>query len=124
VDKWHARSKLITPHALLAATSRSSATKLAPPATKAHFLARHLYRGDAIVARGAVAEPRLPAQSRDCAEWKRRSVDAGRGCAGMDRAQRAEVENCLLSSCRHEDQPPVRAALPVDAVYICSPGAG
>ena len=98
--------------------------RFAPPATKAHFLARTYLEGDAIVADARSATPRMLPETPGFIE----AMDASGawtpvGIALAMTEPNGPVEHAffveLLGTIEHR----LRAALPVDAVYICSHGA-
>jgi microcystin degradation protein MlrC len=99
--------------------------KFAPPATKAHFLARTYLEGDAIVTEARSLNPTMLPETPGFVE----AMDASGpwtpvGIALAMTEPNGPVEHAffveLLDTIGHR----LRAALPVDAVYICSHGAG
>ncbi len=98
--------------------------KFAPIATKAHFTARTYLEGDAIVAEARASNPRMLAETPGFVA----AMDASGpwvpvGIALAMTEPNGPVEHGffveLLDTIEHR----LRAALPVDAVYICSHGA-
>src|ERR1700741_229668 len=99
--------------------------KFAPVATKAHFTARTYLEGDAIVADARSTNPRmLPETPGFVAAMDASGPWAPVGIALAMTEPNGPVEHTffleLLDTIHHR----LTAALPVDAVYICSHGAG
>src|SRR5438309_2280434 len=99
--------------------------KFAPPATKAHFLARTYLEGGAIVEEARSPTPTmLPETPGFVAEMDASGAWTPVGIALAMTEPNGPVEHAffleLLDTISHR----LRAALPVDAVYICSHGAG
>ncbi|MBV8937452.1 MAG: M81 family metallopeptidase [Alphaproteobacteria bacterium] len=99
--------------------------KFAPPATKAHFLARTYLEGDAILLDARSPNPvMLPETPGFVAAMDASGPWAPIGIALAMTEPNGPVEHSffveLLDTIRHR----LEAALPVDAVYICSHGAG
>src|SRR6202007_1077483 len=99
--------------------------KFAPPATKAHFLARTYLEGDAIVAEARSANPTmLPETPGFVAAMDASGPWTPRGTAWAMTDPNAPVEHAYFAELLDTISRRLRAALPVDAVYICSHGAG
>ena len=99
--------------------------KFAPIATKAHFTARTYLEGDAIVAEARAPTPRmLPETPGFVAAMDASGPWTPVGIALAMTEPNGPVEHGffveLLDTIEHR----LRVALPVDAVYICSHGAG
>ncbi|MBV9687585.1 MAG: M81 family metallopeptidase, partial [Alphaproteobacteria bacterium] len=99
--------------------------KFAPPATKAHFLARTYLEGDTILLDARSPNPvMLPETPGFVAAMDASGPWAPVGIALAMTEPNGPVEHSffveLLDTIRHR----LEAALPVDAVYICSHGAG
>ena len=99
--------------------------KFAPPATKAHFIARTYLEGDAIIEEARSPNPTmLPEIPGFVAAMDAAGPWAPVGIALAMTEPNGPVEHSffveLLDTITHR----LEAALPVDAVYICSHGAG
>jgi len=99
--------------------------KFAPPATKAHFLARTYLEGDAIVAEARLPTPTmLPETPGFVAAMDASGAWIPVGIALAMAEPNGPVEHAFFVELRDTISCRLRAALPVDAVYICSHGAG
>ena len=99
--------------------------KFAPMATKAHFLARTYLEGDAIVEDARSATPRmLPETPGFIAAMDASSAWTPVGVALAMTEPNGPVEHAFFVELLDTIERRLRAALPVDAVYICSHGAG
>ena len=99
--------------------------KFAPPATKAHFLARTYLEGDAIVAEARSANPTmLPETPGFVAAMDASGPWTPIGIALAMTEPNGPVEHAFFAELLDTISRRLRAALPVDAVYICSHGAG
>src|ERR1700748_1428686 len=99
--------------------------KFAPPATKAHFLARTYLEGDAIVAEARSANPTmLPETPGFVAAMDASGPWTPVGIALAMTEPNGPVEHAFFVELLDAISRRLRAALPVDAVYICSHGAG
>src|SRR5205823_2019332 len=99
--------------------------KFAPVATKAHFLARTYLEGDAIVEDARSATPRmLPETPGFIAAMDASSAWTPVGVALAMTEPNGPVEHAFFVELLDTIERRLRAALPVDAVYICSHGAG
>src|SRR6201993_3067049 len=99
--------------------------KSAPPATKAHFLARTYLEGDAIVAEARSVNPTMLPETPGFAA----AMDASGpwtpiGIALAMTEPNGPVEHAFFVDLLDTIRRRLEAALPVDAVYICSHGAG
>ncbi|MGA8758717.1 MAG: M81 family metallopeptidase [Stellaceae bacterium] len=98
--------------------------KFAPVATKAHFTARTYLEGDAIVAEARAPNPRMLAETPGFIA----AMDASGPwvAVGITLAMtepNGPVEHGFFLELLETIEQRLRAALPVDAVYICSHGA-
>src|SRR5438309_2849807 len=99
--------------------------KFAPPATKAHFLARTYLEGDAIVEEARSPTPTmLPETPGFVAEMDASGAWTPVGIALAMTERNGPVEHGFFVEFLDTISRRLRAALPVDAVYICSHGAG
>src|SRR5271170_2601667 len=99
--------------------------KFAPPATKAHFLARTYLEGDAIVAEARSPNPTmLPETPGFVAAMDASSPWTPVGIALAMTEPNGPVEHAFFAELLDTISRRLKAALPVDAVYICSHGAG
>jgi microcystin degradation protein MlrC len=99
--------------------------KFAPPATKAHFLARTYLEGDAIVAEARSPNPTmLPETPGFVAAMDASGAWTPVGIALAMAEPNGPVEHAFFVELLDTIERRLRAALPVDAVYICSHGAG
>ena len=99
--------------------------KFAPPATKAHFLARTYLEGDAIVAEARSANPTmLPETPGFVAAMDESGPWTPIGIALAMTEPNGPVEHAYFAELLDTISRRLSAALPVDAVYICSHGAG
>jgi microcystin degradation protein MlrC len=99
--------------------------KFAPPATKAHFLARTYLEGDAILREARAATPAMLAETPGFVA----AMDASGpwtpvGIALAMAEPNGPVEHAFFVELLATIRSRLEAALPVDAVYICSHGAG
>jgi microcystin degradation protein MlrC len=99
--------------------------KFAPAATKAHFTARTYLEGDAILAEAHAAAPRMLAETPGFVA----AMDASGpwtpvGVALAMTEPNGPVEHGFFIELLATIEQRLKAALPVDAVYICSHGAG
>src|SRR5271165_3194644 len=98
--------------------------KFAPVATKAHFLARTYLEGDAIVAEARAAAPvMLPETPGFVAAMDVSGPWVPVGIALAMTEPNGPVEHGFFLQLLDTIERRLRAALPVDAVYICSHGA-
>src|SRR5271166_4441717 len=98
--------------------------KFAPVATKAHFLARTYLEGDAIIEDARSATPRMLPETPGFIE----AMDTSGawtpvGVALAMTEPNGPVEHAFFTELLDTIERRLRAALPVDAVYICSHGA-
>ena len=98
--------------------------KFAPVATKAHFVARTYLEGDAIAAEARAPNPRMLAETPGFVA----AMDASGpwvpvGIALAMTEPNGPVEHGFFLELLDTIERRLRAALPVDAVYICSHGA-
>src|SRR5271168_2762455 len=99
--------------------------KFAPPATKAHFLARTYLEGDALVAEARSPNPTmLPETPGFVAAMDASSPWTPVGIALAMTEPNGPVEHAFFVELLDMIERRLTAALPVDAVYICSHGAG
>src|SRR6201987_4369681 len=99
--------------------------KFAPPATKAHFLARAYLEGDAILEDARSATPvMLPETPGFVAAKDSPGPWTPVGIALAMTEPNGPVEHAFFVELLDTIRRGLRAALPVDAVYICSHGAG
>jgi microcystin degradation protein MlrC len=99
--------------------------KFAPPATKAHFLARTYLEGDAILADARSATPAmLPEMPGFVAAMDASGPWSPVGIALAMTEPNGPVEHAFFAELLDTITRRLSAALPVDAVYICSHGAG
>src|SRR5437868_14805532 len=99
--------------------------KFAPVATKAHFLARTYLEGEAIVGDARSATPfMLPETPGFVAAMDVSGPWTPVGVALAMTEPNGPVEHAFFVELLGTIQHRLRAALPVDAVYICSHGAG
>src|SRR5438132_7203958 len=99
--------------------------KFAPVATKAHFLARTYLEGDAIVEDARSATPRmLPETPGFIAAMDASGAWTPVGIALAMTEPNGPVEHAFFVELLDTIERRLRAALPVEAVYICSHGAG
>ena len=98
--------------------------KFAPPATKAHFLARTYLEGDAIIDEARSATPcMLPETPGFIAAMDASGAWTPVGIALAMTEPNGPVEHGFFVELLDTIERRLRAALPVDAVYICSHGA-
>ena len=98
--------------------------KFAPVATKAHFLARTYLEGDAIIEDARAATPRmLPETPGFIATMDASGAWTPVGVALAMTEPNGPVEHAFFVELLGTIEQRLRAALPVDAVYICSHGA-
>src|SRR5437763_14580283 len=99
--------------------------KFAPPATKAHFLARTYLEGDAIAAEARSPTPRmLPGTPGFVAEMDASGPWMPVGIALAMTEPNGPVDHAFFVQLLDTISRRLRVALPVEAVYICSHGAG
>ena len=99
--------------------------KFAPPATKAHFLTRTYLEGDAIVAEARSPTPTmLPETPGFVAAMDASGPWAPIGIALAMTEPHGPVEHAFFAGLLDTIRRRLEAALPLDAVYICSHGAG
>src|SRR5437773_6546436 len=99
--------------------------KFAPSATKAHFLARTYLEGDAIVEEARSRNPTmLPETPGFIAAMDASGPWSPVGIALAMTEPNGPVEHAFFVELLDTIERRLRAALPVDAVYICSHGAG
>src|SRR5246500_3361463 len=99
--------------------------KFAPPATKTHFLARTYLEGDAIIEDARSATPRMLPETPGFIQAMDASGDwTPIGIALAMTEPNGPVEHAFFVELLETIERRLRAALPVDAVYICSHGAG
>src|SRR5215510_10795166 len=98
--------------------------KFAPPATKAHFLARTYLEGDAIVEEARSPNPTmLPETPGFVAAMDAAGPWTPVGIALAMTEPNGPVEHAFFVELLDTIERQLRAVLPVDAVYICSHGA-
>src|SRR6516165_9079786 len=98
--------------------------KFAPPATKAHFLARTYLEGDAILADARAPTPcMLPETPGFVAAMDGSGPWVPIGIALAMTEPNGPVEHGFFVELLETIERRLKAALPVDAVYICSHGA-
>jgi microcystin degradation protein MlrC len=99
--------------------------KFAPPATKAHFLARTYLEGDAVIQEARSPTPTmLPETPGFVAAMDASGPWTPVGVALAMTEPNGPVEHVFFVELFDTISRRLRAALPVDAVYICSHGAG
>ncbi|HXC90206.1 MAG TPA: M81 family metallopeptidase, partial [Stellaceae bacterium] len=99
--------------------------KFAPPATKAHFTARTYLEGDDIVAEARAPTPRmLPETPGFVAAMDASGPWAPVGIALAMTEPNGPVEHGFFVELLDTIERRLKAAMPVDAVYICAHGAG
>src|SRR5437763_7225661 len=99
--------------------------KFAPPATKAHFVARTYLEGDAIVAEARSATPTmLPETPGFVAAMDASGPWTPVGIALAMTDPNGPVEHAFCAELLDTISRGLEAALPVEAVYICSHGSG
>jgi microcystin degradation protein MlrC len=99
--------------------------KFAPPATKAHFLARTYLEGDAIISQARSPNPTmLPETPGFVAAMDASGPWTPVGIALAMTEPNGPVEHAFFVELLDTITSRLRAALPLDAVYICSHGAG
>src|SRR6266478_3268747 len=99
--------------------------KFAPVATKAHFLARTYLEGDAIIDEARSATPcMLPETPGFIAAMDASGAWTPVGIALAMTEPNGPVEHAFFVELLDTIERRLRAALPVEAVYICSHGAG
>src|SRR5580704_11723471 len=99
--------------------------KFAPVATKAHFLARTYLEGDAIIDEARSATPcMLPETPGFIAAMDASGAWTAVGIALAMTEPNGPVEHAFFVELLETIERRLKAALPVDAVYICSHGAG
>src|SRR5271155_2252977 len=99
--------------------------KFAPPATKAHFPARTYLEGDAIVAEARSPTPTmLPETPGFVAAMDASGPWTPVGIALAMTEPNGPVEHAFFAELLDTISRRLKAALPVDATYICSHGAG
>ena len=99
--------------------------KFAPPAKKSHFLARTYLEGDAIVAEARSATPAMLAETPGfVAAMDSSGPWTPVGVALAMTEPNGPVEHAFFVELLDTIRGRLSAALPVDAVYICSHGAG
>src|SRR6266481_4916990 len=99
--------------------------KFAPVATKAHFLARTYLEGDAIIDEARSATPcMLPETPGFIAAMDASGAWTPVGIALAMTEPNGPVEHAFFVELIETIERRLKAALPVDAVYICSHGAG
>jgi microcystin degradation protein MlrC len=98
--------------------------KFAPPATKAHFLARTCLEGEAILAEAHAPAPAMPAETPGfVAAMDRAGPWTPVGVALAASEPNGPVEHAFFVELIDVIRRRLTAALPVDAVYICEHGA-
>src|SRR5215472_12608226 len=99
--------------------------KFAPPATKAHFLARTYLEGDSIISEARSPNPTmLPETPGFVAAMDASGPWTPVGIALAMTEPNGPVEHAFFGELLDTISRRLRAALPVDGVYICSHGAG
>jgi len=99
--------------------------KFAPPATKAHFLARTYLEGDAIISEARSPNPTmLPETPGFVAAMDASGPWTPVGIALAMTEPNGPVEHAFFVELLDTISRGLKAASPVDAVYICSHGAG
>jgi microcystin degradation protein MlrC len=99
--------------------------KFAPPATKAHFLARTYLEGDAVLAEARAPAPTmLPETPGFVAAMDASGPWTPIGVALAMTEPNGPVEHAFFAELLAVIEHRLRAALPLDAVYICAHGAG
>jgi microcystin degradation protein MlrC len=99
--------------------------RFAPPATKAHFVARTYLEGDAIIEEARSPTPTmLPETPGFVAAMDASGPWIPVGVALAMTEPNGPVEHAFFAELLDTITRRLRAALPVDAVYICSHGAG
>src|SRR6266481_3729891 len=99
--------------------------KFAPVATKAHFLARTYLEGDAIIDEARSATPcMLPETPGFIAAMDASGAWTPVGIALAMTEPNGPVEHAFFVELIETIERQLKAALPIDAVYICSHGAG
>jgi microcystin degradation protein MlrC len=99
--------------------------KFAPPATKAHFLARTYLEGNAIISEARSPTPTmLPETPGFVAAMDASGAWTPVGIALAMTEPNGPVEHAFFVELLDTISSRLRAALPLDAVYICSHGAG
>src|SRR5690242_5220358 len=99
--------------------------KFAPPATKAHFVARTYLKGDAIAEEARSSTPTmLPETPGFVAQMDASGAWTPVGIALAMTEPNGPVDHAFFVQLLDTISRRLRVALPVDAVYICSHGAG
>src|SRR6516162_4768925 len=99
--------------------------KFAPVATKGHFLARTYLEGDAIIEDARSPTPRMLPETPGFIEAMEASgAWTPVGIALAMTEPNGPVEHAFFVELLETIERRLRAALPIDAVYICSHGAG
>ncbi|HTV44434.1 MAG TPA: M81 family metallopeptidase [Stellaceae bacterium] len=99
--------------------------KFAPPATRAHFVARTYLEGDAILAEARAPTPSmLPETPGFVGAMDRSGGWMPVGIALAMAEPNGPVEHAFFAELLATIEHRLKAALPVDAVYICAHGAG
>src|SRR4051812_47155760 len=99
--------------------------KFAPPTTKAHFLARTYLEGGAILEDARSATPAMLPETRGLVAAMDASAPGSPvGIALAMTEPNGPVEHAFFAELLDTITRRLSAALPVDAVYICSHGAG
>src|SRR5438067_12504483 len=113
-----------SPHVALLGFS-IECNKFAPPASKAHFLARTYLEGDAVAAEARSANPTmLPETPGFVAAMDASGPWTPVGIALAMTEPNGPVEHAFFAELLDTISRGLEAALPVEAVYICSHGAG